>query len=331
MSSAHDPGSAAVVLDGIVKSFGSTIAVQDLQLIVPRGGLYGIIGPNGAGKTTTLRMIMSILFPDNGTLSVLGRASALEAKDRIGYLPEERGVYRKMKVGAFLVYIGRLKGMNRAALPARIDQLLERVGLGGVARKRCEELSKGMLQKVQFVAATLHEPELLILDEPFSGLDPVSTRQLRAVIEAEHRRGATILLSTHVMPHAEELCNHVVMFHRGRKVLDESIASIRGRYDPRTIRFEPLHHGADLAPLARLDAVERLTAVSGGCEILLKSGVDPGAAIGTVASAVPPSRIELARARLEDVFVRIVSDDAGTDERTRVMAQLADVPVAEGV
>jgi ABC-2 type transport system ATP-binding protein len=326
-----DQASPAVFLDGIAKSFGSTMAVRDLQLTVPRGALYGIIGPNGAGKTTTLRMIMSILFPDRGKLAVLGRPSALEAKDRIGYLPEERGVYRKMKVSTFLAYLGRLKGMAPAGLPARVQELLERVGLPDVARKRCEELSKGMLQKVQFVAATLHEPELLILDEPFSGLDPVSTRQLRAVIEGEHRRGATILLSTHVMPHAEELCDHVVMFHRGRKVLDESIASIRGRYDPRTIRFEPLHQGADLAPLARLAVVECLTPVSSGCEILLRPGVEPGAAMGAIASAVLPSRIELARARLEDVFVQLVSDDSGAAEGTRVKAHLADAPVAEAL
>src|ERR1700730_14121522 len=227
---------AAILLKGVRKTFGSTTAVHDLDLVVPRGALYGFIGPNGAGKTTSIRMIMSILFPDSGELSVLGHRSALDAKDRIGYLPEERGVYRKMRVGAFLTFMGRLKGLNDADLPSRVQGALERVGLAGTDRKRCEELSKGMLQKVQFVAAILHEPDLLILDEPFSGLDPVSTRQLRDLVLGEHRRGATILFSTHVMPLAEEICQHVVMIHRGRKVLDEAVTAIRRHYDPRTIR-----------------------------------------------------------------------------------------------
>ena len=208
---------AAVQLTRVTKTFGQTKAVDDLDLVVPRGAVYGFIGPNGAGKTTTIRMMMSIIFPDAGLLSVLGHASALDAKDRIGYLPEERGVYRKMRVGTFLTYLGRLKGVPDAELPGRIRRGLERVGLGDCERKRCEELSKGMQQKVQFLAAIIHEPDLLILDEPFSGLDPVSARTLRTLVHEEHQRGATILFSTHVMPHAEELCDHVVMMHRGQE------------------------------------------------------------------------------------------------------------------
>src|SRR4051812_46594757 len=195
----------AIRLKGVRKTFGPTTAVHDLDLVIPTGALYGFIGPNGAGKTTTIRMIMSILFPDAGELSVLGHGSALAAKDRIGYLPEERGVYRKMRVGAFLTFMGRLKGLSEDDLPARVQRALARVGLAGTEKKRWEELSKGMLQKVQFVAAILHQPDLLILDEPFSGLDPVSARQLRDLILEEHRRGATILFSTHVMPQAEEI------------------------------------------------------------------------------------------------------------------------------
>ena len=236
---------SAISIKGVTKTFGEVAAVLDLDLAVPQGGLYGFIGPNGAGKTTTLRLIMSILFPDSGQLNVLGHASALEAKRRICYLPEERGVYRKMTVRAFLTYVARLKDADRQTLPARIRQGLERVGLADAEHKRCEELSKGMSQKIQFLAAILHAPDLLILDEPFSGLDPVSTRLVREMIDAEHRRGATILLSTHVMPHAEQLCEHVVMVHRGRKVLDDSLASIRRRYDPRTVLLDPLDPHAD--------------------------------------------------------------------------------------
>ena len=305
---------AAILLKGIRKTFGGTTAVHSLDLVVPRGGLYGFIGPNGAGKTTTIRMIMSILFPDSGELSVLGHRSALEAKDRIGYLPEERGVYRKMRVGAFLTYMGRLKGVSEADLPKRVERALERVGLAGTERKRCEELSKGMLQKVQFVAAILHEPDLLILDEPFSGLDPVSTRQLRDLILEEHRRGATILFSTHVMPQAEEICQHVVMIHRGRKVLDEDLTAIRRQYDPRTIRFDPLDPSADPSVLRSLAEVERVDRVDGSYEIHLIEGTDPGIAIQRITMAMAPARIELSRPRLEDVFIRIVSDGTGSEE-----------------
>jgi ABC-2 type transport system ATP-binding protein len=301
----------AISIKGVTKTFGEVEAVRDLDLAIPQGGLYGFIGPNGAGKTTTLRLIMSILFPDSGQLSILGHRSALEAKHRIGYLPEERGVYRKMTVRAFLTYMARLKDADPRTLPVRINQGLERVGLADVDHKRCEELSKGMSQKIQFLAATLHEPDLLILDEPFSGLDPVSTRLIREIIDAEHRRGATILLSTHVMPHAEQLCEHVVMMHQGRKVLDDSLIEIRRRYDPRTVLLDPLDADADLSLLERIDCVERVTRIDGTCEVTLKAGTDTGAAMQTLAGAIAPARLELARPKLEDIFIQIVSDHRG--------------------
>jgi ABC-2 type transport system ATP-binding protein len=247
-------------------------------------------------------------------VTVLGHRSALDAKNRVGYLPEERGVYRKMRVGAFLAYMAHLKGVPAAEVPARVGSGLDRVGLGGTEKKRCEELSKGMLQKVQFLAAIIHHPALLILDEPFSGLDPVSSRLLRELVLEEHRRGATILLSTHVMTQAEEICEHVVMIHRGRKVLDDSVSAIRRRYDPRTILFEPLDPSADLMPLRILPEVERIEPAGAGRSggpasvgIRLIDGSDPGAAIRRITAAVTPARIELARPRLEDIFIGIVS------------------------
>src|SRR4029434_10959113 len=182
----------ALELKNVRKTFGSTVAVEGMNLVVPRGALCGGIGPNGAGKTTCIRMIMSILFPDGGELSILGHRSALEAKDRIGYLPEERGVYRKMKVGAFLIYMARLKGVGADEAAARVPKMLEEIGLPGVADKRCEALSKAMLQRVQFVGAIIHQPDLLILDEPFSGQDPVSVRMLGDGILQEHGRGAAV-------------------------------------------------------------------------------------------------------------------------------------------
>ncbi len=300
----------AVTLKSIRKTFGAKVAVDDMHLVVPRGALYGVIGPSGAGKTTCIRMIMSILFPDSGELSVLGHTSALAAKDRIGYLPEERGVYRKMRVGAFLSYVAQLKGLALEEAQSRVPRLLERVGLSGTDRARCDELSKGMLQRVQFVGAVIHEPDLLILDEPFSGLDPVSVRTLRDVLHEEHARGATILLSTHVMAYAENLCQHVVMIHEGRKVLDEPMSGLRRQFHPRTILFEPLDPHADAAPLRAVPTVERVDAIDAGFRILLADGADPAGAMSRLATAVAPARVELARVRLEDVFVGIVSGDA---------------------
>jgi ABC-2 type transport system ATP-binding protein len=310
---------SALVLRDVRKSFGSTKAVDGISLTVARGRLYGVIGPNGAGKTTCIRMIMSILFPDSGELSVLGRRSALEAKDRIGYLPEERGVYRKMKVGAFLIYMAQLKGVSRDEAAARVPGWLERMNLPGTEGKLCEDLSKGMLQRVQFIAAVMHQPDLLILDEPFSGQDPVSVRLLREHIVNEHRRGATVLLSTHVMANAEEMCQHVVMIHQGRKVLDEPVAGLRRQFDRRTIHFEPIDSDADPSRLRAVSGVERVDAVGEGYTVLLAEGTDPAGAIARLAVAVPPARIELARLRLEDVFIRIVSEGATGSEVARVL------------
>lgn len=296
----------AIRMTGVTKTFGALTAVDDLDLEVPRGGLYGFIGPNGAGKTTTIRIVMSILFPDAGEVSILGHGSALEAKDRIGYLPEERGLYKRMKVRAFLRYMARLKDADEPHLDTRISAALERVGLTGVENKRCDELSKGMSQKVQLVAATIHRPDLLILDEPFSGLDPVSTRLLRDLILEEHARGATILFSTHVMPQAEEICRHIVMVHEGRKVLDDDLTAIRRAYDPRTVELEPLDADADTSRLAAMPEVEHVRPTDRAHEVRLRRGTDPAAAMRRILDAVPAARIELFRPRLEDVFVELV-------------------------
>jgi ABC-2 type transport system ATP-binding protein len=296
----------AIVLRSLTKTFGETVAVRDLELAVPQGALYGVIGPNGAGKTTAIRMILSILFPDRGELTVLGNRSALEVKDRIGYLPEERGLYKKMRVGDFLAYMARLKGVDGRDLRQRVREWLKRVDLWGVELKRCEELSKGMQQKVQFVAAVIHRPDLLILDEPFAGLDPVNQRLLRDLVLEEHKRGATVLFSTHVMVHAEQLCDHVVMIHKGEKVLDETIAGIRAQFDPRGILFEPMDPAADLHPLDAVPGVQSIQRDGAAWNISLKERADPAAVIRGVVAAVAPARIEVRRPTLEDIFVSIV-------------------------
>jgi ABC-2 type transport system ATP-binding protein len=303
--------STAIGLRRVTKTFGNLTAVDQLDLSIPRGALYGFIGPNGAGKTTAIRMIMSILLPDSGELRVLGHGSALEAKDRIGYLPEERGLYRKMKVAAYLTFIARLKGVAERGLRDRVHSAIERIGLKGVEGKRCEELSKGMSQKIQILAAIIHEPDLLILDEPFSGLDPVSTRLLKELILGEHRRGATVLFSTHVMPQAEELCDHVVMIHRGRKVLDDPVSTILRPHDSRVLTFELLDPKADVGPVAALPEVARCERNEGRYEALLRDGVDAARAMQAVLSAVRVTRIGLKRRSLEDVFVSIVAGTEG--------------------
>jgi ABC-2 type transport system ATP-binding protein len=311
----------ALELRNLRKTFGKTVAVEGMDLVVPQGALYGVIGPNGAGKTTCIRMIMSILFPDSGKLSVLGRRSALEAKDRIGYLPEERGVYRKMKVGAFLIYMAQLKGLGQGDAAARVPRLLQEIELPGVEGKRCEDLSKGMLQRVQFLAAVIHQPDLLILDEPFSGQDPVSVRMLRDHILKENRRGATVLLSTHVMANAEEMCQHVVMIHQGKKVLDEAMAGLRRQFDPRTILFEPIDVNANPSALAAVGGVERVEGNDGSYQITLGPGVDPAPVMARLASTVAPARIELARRRLEDLFVGIVAEGQQNEQSARALRE----------
>jgi len=322
---------SALEIKGVSKSFGSTKAVEDLDLVVPRGGMYGVIGPSGAGKTTAIRMIMSILFPDSGTLTVLGHQSALDAKDRIGYLPEERGVYRKMRVAAFLTFIGQLKGVPAKAAAERGAYLLSRLGLGDIEKKKCEDLSKGMLQRVQFVGTIINQPDLIILDEPFGGLDPVSVRLLKDLIAEENQqRGATILFSTHVMEHAEEMCNHIVMIHKGRKVLDEPMAGLRRQFDTRTVHLEPLDPQADLSRLNALPGVEQIRITEGGCEVRLTAELNPEAAIRQLAAAVAPARIEFARVRLEDVFVGLVMEGSVTAESELALRANLRGHVAEG-
>lgn len=302
-----------------------------MDLTVPRGALYGFIGPNGAGKTTTLRMVMSILFPDRGEVRVLGEPSALDAKDRIGYLPEERGVYKKMKVGAFLRYIGRLKGAEPAGLEGRIRSWLDRLGLPGTHDKPCEELSKGMQQKVQFLATVLHEPDLLILDEPFSGLDPVNMRLVRELILEQHARGRTVLFSTHVMSQAEEICDHVVMIHDGVKVLDAPLGEVRRRHDPRRLLFEPLDPSSPPDALAAVPGVRRVEASARGeglWTVDLMEGADPSETLRRLVAILPPARVEVDRPSLEDVFVGIVAGEPG--ERSHRAADLRRAVRGEG-
>ena len=231
------------------------------------------------------------------------------------YAKELRDAVRDRRTMMMIVFVSIVTGPLSMLLMAQFVSSLD---------KKTEALSKGMGQKVQILATLIHDPELVILDEPFSGLDPMSARLLRDLVREEHRRGATILFSTHVMTQAEEMCEHVVMIHRGHKVLDDSVAAIRRRYDPRTIRFEPLDPGADLAPLRALAEVEQIEPAASGFDIRLADGSDPGAAIRRITAAVTPARVELARPRLEDIFISLVSD--GGAPAPALLASLKDAP-----
>lgn len=322
--------SQAVSMQGVRKTFGPKVAVEGIDLSIPEGAIYGFIGPNGAGKTTTIRMIMSILFPDRGELSVLGKKSAVESKDRIGYLPEERGIYKKMKVGSFLMHMGRLKGLDRSGLKPRVMEWLDRVDLAEVYKKKCEELSKGMQQKVQFVASVLHDPDLIILDEPFSGLDPVNMRLLRSLIDEEHGRGKTVIFSTHVMYQAEQNCDHIVMIHHGKKVLDDSLDVIRKRFDPRALLVEPIDGTSRSHDVALVPGVAHVTPIDGALEVVLDQGIDPQQAMRSLLESMPMNRVEIKRPTLEDIFIEIVSGGKRGADAEQLRAKLfAETPEQE--
>jgi ABC-2 type transport system ATP-binding protein len=317
------PPESAISIRGVTKRFREKTAVDALDLDVPAGSLCGFLGPNGAGKTTTIRMVMSIFYPDEGQISVLGKASATDSKDLIGYLPEERGVYRKMKVGEFLSYIGTLKGVPRRVLSRRIDEWLERVALPDVRHKKCEELSKGMQQKAQFVATIIHDPRLIILDEPFSGLDPVNARLMRELIHDLHGQGKTIIFSTHVLHSAEQICDRIFMINRGKKILDGSVEEIREQFDPRTVVIEPASGPLDADAVARLEGVHSVSTRPDSLEAHLADDADPQSVITGIVGIGAVRRVEVRRASLEDIFIGLVEPGDSEDEVRAALSEQA--------
>jgi ABC-2 type transport system ATP-binding protein len=316
-------GDSSISIREVSKTFGTTRAVRDLNLDVPRGSLCGFLGPNGAGKSTTIRMVMSIIYPDSGAIEVLG-GNALSNKDRIGYLPEERGVYRKMRVGEFLDYMARLKGVSGVGLASRIKQWLDRIDLGHVYRKRCQELSKGMQQKVQVLTAIIHDPELIILDEPFSGLDPVNAQMLNQLIRELHEQGRTIIFSTHLLHQAEQICERFFLINRGVKLLDASLPEIRARFDPRTIRVEPLNGVADFSSIPGV-LETRPIKHSAAFEVELDESSDPQEIMRQIVTSAPVRAIELRRLSMEEVFVRLVRADHGDQAAQVAKEELSHV------
>jgi ABC-2 type transport system ATP-binding protein len=316
-------------LCGITKLFGGFTAVDDLSLSLSPGTICGFLGPNGAGKTTTIRMILEILKPTRGTLSVLGQPSALKVRQRIGYLPEEKGLYKKMKTWSVVAYFATLKGMSRAAARQRSYELLERYGLKDFTEKPTDALSKGMGQKVQLLACLAHDPEFVILDEPFSGLDPVNQQVMEDIIRDMAHRNRTVLFSTHVMQHAERLCDRIALLARGRKIFDGTVAQAR-RTLPRRVRIET----ADpVEPLLKLNEVAASRRVAGSTtpapgessaggppvsgngvacwELELRQDADPQVILqACFAQRIRLASFNQADPSLHDVFVKLVGPGA---------------------
>jgi ABC-2 type transport system ATP-binding protein len=295
----------AVAIRGVTKTFGAHTAVNNLTITVPRGAVYGFIGPNGSGKTTTLRMIMHILHPDSGEIEVLGERTTRAAHDRVGYLPEERGLYKSMTVRDVLQFYAGLKGLSRSRWA--VDGWLERMGLSEWAGKKVQALSKGMAQKVQFIAAVIAKPELVLLDEPFSGLDPVNLEVLRDAVLDLRRDGTTVIFSTHDMNVAERMCDSIFMIYRGNKVLDGTLDSIQATYGTDTLHVRL--NGDGRIP-ANLPGVQKLTDFGRYQELRLAEGVDSQDVLAALMAHGRVLHFELARPSLHDIFVRIAAPEA---------------------
>lgn len=293
-------------LDRVSKSFGDFVAVHDLSLEVRRGRIFGLIGPNGAGKTTTIRMIVNITVPDSGRIELFGQPMSTALQDRIGYLPEERGLYKKMKVGEQLRFFAELKDVNGKDADARIDKWLARLQLTEWKDKKTKDLSKGMQQKIQFITSVIHEPDLLILDEPFSGLDPVNVEVMKDTIVELKGANKTIILSTHQMEIAEKLCDDVCMINRSRKVLDGTLREIRRRESRNAValRFE----GND-GLLKDSSLVLNARQVGDDVEVLLAEGVSPQTLLKRlVESDTVVTKFELVEPSLHDIFIAKVKE-----------------------
>jgi ABC-2 type transport system ATP-binding protein len=291
---------AAIGLVGVCKAFTGHVAVQDLSLAVEQGSVYGLLGPNGAGKTTTLRMVMNVIAPDAGSVEILGGPAGQASRDRIGYMPEERGLYPRMVVEEQLLFMAEIKGARRADAARRLGPWLERMGLGGWGKRRLNELSKGMQQKTQFISTVLHDPEILILDEPLSGLDPVGADLMREVLVGLSREGKTIVLSSHQMETVERLCDSIALIDKGVRLLEGPVPEVKRRYGKNTVA---LAYEGDGSFLARLPGVLKVTDSGRHAEIRLSDGADPQAILREAAARLRVSRFEVVEPSLHEIFL----------------------------
>jgi len=297
-----------VELNGVTKWFDEFVAVNDLSFDVRQGSIFGLLGPNGAGKTTTIRMIVNIFTPDNGEITVLGKALSPEIQQRIGYLPEERGLYKKMKLGDQLLFFAALKGIPAAQAAPRIDNWLAKLELSDWKEKRTIELSKGKQQKVQFIAAVMHEPELLILDEPFSGLDPVSTSLLKSVILDLKLQGKTVIFSTHQMEQVEQMCDDICLIDHSTKILGGNLKEVKRGFGRNTVLID--YEGPDSFLSDRL--VKRVNRYPNYVEITLNDGADGQEVLaGALNAGARVNRFEMVEPSLNEIFIESVTGRNG--------------------
>ena len=304
-----EPGMIAV--DKVSKSFESVEAVKSISFATEPGEIFGLIGPNGAGKSTTIRMIMNIIAPDTGTITFDGKQIKDDDKARIGYLPEERGLYKKVKLNEMLLYLGELKGMERSRLQTNIDGWLKRFDLTAWQHKPIAELSKGMSQKAQFIAAVAHEPDILFFDEPFAGLDPVSSDLLRESILDLSREGRTVLFSTHIMDQAEKLCNRIFLINSGSQVVYGTLDELKDTYGTKTVAVEYDGDGSfisDLPFVSRADSYQRWV------EVELKEDTDPDTLLKAIVGRVSIRRFEVKAPSLHNIFISLVSGKDGRED-----------------
>ena len=302
----------SVEIRNVTKTFGDVVAVDDLSLDVPAGSVYGFIGPNGSGKTTTLRMIMNIFYPDSGNITVMGDGTPGACTDRVGYLPEERGLYRRMKVREVLRFYGELKAGR--SVNREVDDWLERMELAAWADKKVETLSKGMSQKVQFIASVVSGPEVLILDEPFAGLDPVNTDVIRTAVLDLQQNGTTVIFSTHDMSMAERMCDFIFMIFKGKKVLDGTLASIQDEYGDDTLRVS-CEGGA--AAISDIDGIARVNDFGQIQDVRMVRGTDPQQVLAAIMARTTVRRFEVTKPSLHDIFVRIAGPEAREAENAQ--------------
>ena len=292
-----------ISVKNVSKSFDSVEAVKNVSFSAKPGEIFGLIGPNGAGKSTTIRMIMNIIAPDSGSISFDGKPMGEKDKERIGYLPEERGLYKKVKVNEMLLYLGELKGAERPRLQSNIDKWLERFDLTAWQHKPISELSRGMSQKVQFVAAVAHEPAILFFDEPFSGLDPVSADLLRESIMELAGEGCTVLFSTHIMEQAERLCNRIFLINGGEEVVYGTLDEVKTAYGSRTVTVE---YDGDGSFIRQLPVVAKALVYQRWAELELAETADPDELLGALIGRLSIRRFEVKAPSLHNIFVSLV-------------------------
>jgi ABC-2 type transport system ATP-binding protein len=290
-----------IELTRLTKSFGALKAVDDVSFSIERGELFGLLGPNGAGKTTSIRVMLDIFKPDSGTIAILDGPMTEAKKDRIGYMPEERGLYQDIPLDRCLAYLGSLKGLSQAEVKQRSEGYLERFDLAVHKHKKVKELSKGMQQKAQVIATLLHQPELLIVDEPFSGLDPVNTQMIKDLLREQRERGVTVVLCSHQMHLVEELCDRIVLIDHGKTMLYGLLDEIRRKFSGNAVLVR-----AD-RELPSLPGVERLEPVNGAVKLHLAAGVKPQDLLRLLVSKdIPLEHFEIAMPTLDEIFIRVV-------------------------